>query len=1071
MQYKKHILHLFIPAIFFIFLTDNFADEMEKINDWENPGVIGINKEAPHATLIPYKSREAAVTCKREASVFYQSLNGEWKFNWSSNQGQAPDDFYNPDYDVSQWDDIPVPSNWQLQGYGTPIYLNVRYPFEKNPPCIQHDYNPVGCYRTVFTVPEEWEGRKTFIHFKGVESAFYLWLNGQMVGYSQGSRTPAEFDLTPYLQPRENMLAVKVFRWSDGSYIECQDFWRLSGIFRDVYLYSAPLVHIRDFEVSTDLDDSFRDAELTVKARVYNKRTTAVSHIEVEGILLDPEGNRVKPEPIISGRCEYIASENSALIIMKTALDEPMKWTAETPHLYTLVLTLKDKEGSIVETESCRIGFRETEIRNGRLLVNGKPIYIKGVNRHEHDPVTGHYVSTQTMIRDITLMKRFNINTVRTSHYPNVPEWYDLCDQYGLYVIDEANIESHGMGYNPEYTLANKPEWEEAHIDRIKRMVERDKNHPSVIIWSLGNEAGDGTAFQKASEWIHQRDPSRPVHYERAGLRPHTDIVCPMYSRIQHLKEYAEVDRDRPLIMCEYAHAMGNSVGNLQEYWDLIESYPLLQGGSIWDWVDQGLLKTSEDGEIYWAYGGDFGDHANDGNFCINGLVFPDRSIPPKLWEVKKVYQNIEVIPRYNNNEFVIKNKYFFTNLDQFTCHWSVCEDGKEIQKGVIPDLDIPPGSSELLYVPFEKPQLKAGAEYWINFSFRLKNKTLWADPGFEAAQAQCKILYKVPEADHMVLQEDTDLQVTEDVNKLTIRGNRFRLVFNKKQGIIESLEYGKEKIIRGGTVISGPLLNVYRSPTDNNKYLAVKWEKYGLDFLKYDVEKFHFEKNDNTVSVFIDFNCTGKNKAGFFHSVQYLIFSNGCIRAQNSIQSYGKLPVLPKVGIRMALSPEYSQVHWLGRGPHENYPDRKTGSPVGLYTKNVSEFYVPYVRPQETGNREDVRWAALLNSSGNGMVMVAEKPVSFSALHYTAGDLDEADHIHELHPRDEIIFCIDCQQLGLGNGSCGPGVLDKYLVYPDEYEFVYELRPCFNEKNNLSEKARLKLPEQTRRVSDKHGK
>lgn len=458
MQYKKHITHLFIAAIFFISSGISFADDMEKMNDWENPHVIGINKEAPHATLIPYTSESEAVAGDIEASSFYKSLNGTWKFLWSSNPEQAPDDFHRTDYDVSQWDDIPVPSNWQLQGYGTLMYLNVRYPFEKNPPYIQHNYNPVGCYRTVFTVPEEWEGRQTCIHFKGVESAFYLWLNGQIVGYSQGSRTPAEFDLTPYLTSGKNILAVKVFRWSDGSYLECQDFWRLSGIFRYVYLFSVPLIHIRDFEVITDLDDSSRDAELKVKARVHNKSKTAVSHITVEGRLIDPEGNQVEPRPFITGECVYLASDNEGIVTMRASLSNPLQWTAETPHLYTLVLSLKDHEENILEIESCRIGFRKVEVKNGQLLVNGKPIYIKGVNRHEHDPVTGHYVSTETMIKDITLMKRFNINTVRTSHYPHVPEWYDLCDQYGLYVIDEANIESHGMGYNPEHTLANKPE-------------------------------------------------------------------------------------------------------------------------------------------------------------------------------------------------------------------------------------------------------------------------------------------------------------------------------------------------------------------------------------------------------------------------------------------------------------------------------------------------------------------------------------------------------------------------------------------------------------------------------------
>ncbi|MFO7890480.1 MAG: glycoside hydrolase family 2 TIM barrel-domain containing protein [bacterium] len=1060
MKHKRPITYLIITAFSFIFLTNSFSDEMTKKNDWENPQITGKNKEIPHATLIPYKSEATAVTCNKEASFFYQTLNGNWRFHWSANPGQSPKNFYKKDYNASAWDDLPVPSNWQLQGYGKPIYLNVRYPFKKDPPYIQDDYNPVGCYRTIFSIPDEWEGRQIYLHFKGVESAFYLWINGHKLGYSQGSRTPAEFNLTSYLEPGENVLAVKVFRWSDGSYLECQDFWRLSGIFRDVYLYSTPKIHIRDFEIKTDLDDSYRDAELEVIARIGNKRKTAVTNITVGISLIDPFGKRIGSEILTSNQCVYLAPENEAIVNKKISLTNPLKWTAETPNLYILVLTLRDAEGNILEIESCRIGFREIEIRKGQLLVNGKPVYIKGVNRHEHDPVTGHYVSTETMIKDITLMKRFNINTVRTSHYPNVPEWYDLCDQYGLYVIDEANIESHGIGYKPEHTLANKPEWEKGHIDRIKRMVERDKNHASVIIWSLGNEAGDGTTFQKASEWIHQRDPSRPVHYERAGLKSHTDIVCPMYSRIRHLKEYAELDKNRPLIMCEYAHAMGNSVGNLKEYWEVIESYPSLQGGCIWDWVDQGLLKKSKEDKEYWAYGGDFEDHPNDGNFCINGLVFPDRSIPPKLWEVKKVYQNIEIIPRYNKNEFVIKNKYFFTNLDQFTCDWSVLEDGTEIQTGVIHNLDIPPCSSELLYVPFTKPRLRAGAEYWIDFSFRLKNKTIWAEPGFEVAHEQCKIPYQVPAAECMALKEDTDIQITEDKNKLTVRGNEFSLVFNTTQGIIEELEYGREKIITQASSLSGPLLNVYRSPTDNNKYLAREWKNCGLDSLIYDVERFHFQKDNDRVKVSIRFNCKGDKTTGFIHRAEYQIFANGCMRVTNRIEPYGGLPILPRVGIRMSIRSEYSRMHWLGHGPCENYPDRKTGSPVALYTKTVDELYVPYIRPQETGNREQVRWTALINESGNGLLMVAEKPLSISALHYTARDLDKADHIHELHPRDEIIFCIDCRQLGLGNGSCGPGVLEKYLVYPEEYEFVYELRPWFSESGGFSETAGFKLPE-----------
>ncbi|MFQ6038194.1 MAG: glycoside hydrolase family 2 TIM barrel-domain containing protein, partial [Candidatus Aminicenantales bacterium] len=575
--------------------------------DWENPRVIGRNKQPPHSTLIPYKERGKAIAGDRFASAFFLSLNGRWKFRWSPAPAERPKGFEDPGFDASSWEDIPVPGNWQVQGYGVPRYLNSDYVFPKNPPHIPHDANPVGCYRRTFRIPETWSHREVFLHFDGVDSAFYVWVNGRMVGYSQGSRTPAEFRITETLHPGENTLAVEVYRFSDGSYLECQDYWRLSGIFRNVYLFSAPSTHIRDFEVVGNLDDDDKDAVLSVTAWVHNYGQQAVWHPVVELSLLDPEKQPVGSEILASAETPYIAPDAESVLTMKAGVPDPLKWSAEKPHLYTVLLTLKDRSGEVLEFESCAFGFREVTVRNGQLLLNGKPILIKGVNRHEHDPDTGHFVTQASMIRDIRLMKQHNITTVRTSHYPNDPEWYELCDRYGLYVIDEANIESHGMGYRPEETLANRPEWEKAHLGRIIRMVERDKNHPCVIIWSMGNEAGDGTTFEAASRWIHKRDPSRPVHYERAELRPHTDIYCPMYARIPHLIRYASHPQSRPLILCEYAHAMGNSVGNLQDYWDIIEQYETLQGGSIWDWVDQGLRKKTADGREFWAYGGDFG--------------------------------------------------------------------------------------------------------------------------------------------------------------------------------------------------------------------------------------------------------------------------------------------------------------------------------------------------------------------------------------------------------------------------------------------------------------------------------
>lgn len=578
------------------------------VHDWEDHRIIGRNKEPAHCTLMPFSNKMAALKGDRDGSPFFRLLNGSWRFHWVNKPADRPVEFYRPDYDVSGWDKIPVPSNWQMHGYGRPIYTNIRYPFPANPPHIPNEYNPVGSYRREFTIPANWKARQTFLHFDGVESAFYLWVNGEKVGYSQGSRTPAEFNITGYLRPGQNVLAVEVYRFSDGSYLEDQDFWRLSGIFRDVYLFSTTDLHIRDFWICTELNEQYRNVALKVTTKIKNYSQQPIENYAIELDLFNNEGVPISPKPLISFKMGDIAAGKESFSNFYTYIINPKKWSAELPNLYRALLTLKDEQGGIVEVVSCDVGFREVEIKNGQLTVNGKAIMVRGVNRHEHDPDTGHYVSVESMIRDIRLVKQSNINTVRASHYVNDPKWYELCDKYGLYVIDEANIESHGMGYKPKKTLGNKPEWKKAHLDRTIRMVERNKNHPSVIIWSLGNEAGDGVNFKATSDWIHQHDPTRPVHYEQAKEKPHTDIVCPMYASIGRIVKYAKSNPSRPLILCEYAHAMGNSVGNLQDYWDAIEAYPHLQGGCIWDWVDQGLRKRTPDGREFWAYGGDYGD-------------------------------------------------------------------------------------------------------------------------------------------------------------------------------------------------------------------------------------------------------------------------------------------------------------------------------------------------------------------------------------------------------------------------------------------------------------------------------
>lgn len=1012
-------------------------------NDWENPGITSRNKEAPHTTLMPYESRERAVAANRFQSAYFLSLNGTWKFNWVKKPGIRPAEFFKPGYDVSQWDDIRVPLNWQMAGYGMPYYLNQPYPFKKNPPFIPHEYNPIGSYRRDMAMPPSWEGREIFIHFDGVESAFYIWVNGEKVGYSQGSRTPAEFNITRFVHPGNNSLAVEVYRWSDGSYLECQDFWRLSGIFRNVYLLSTPKIHIRDFEVKCDLDSEYQNAVVSITAKVHNSGETAVWSTGIEAHVLSPRDEHRKNGKLIKGRSVYIAPGAESLIKMRTEFKNPLLWSAEHPHLYTLLLALKNRESKILEYKSCRFGFREVKIQNGQLLLNGKPILIKGVNRHEHDPDTGHYVSRESMIKDIRLMKRHNINTVRTSHYPDDPQWYELCDRYGLYLIDEANIESHGMGYKPDVTLANRPDWKKAHLERIQRMVERDKNHPSVIIWSMGNEAGDGTNFEAASDWIHHRDPSRPVHYERAQLRPHTDIYCPMYARIPRLEKYAKSHPYRPLIMCEYAHAMGNSVGNLQDYWDVIEKYGHLQGGSIWDWVDQGLRKKTKDGREFWAYGGDFGEEKSDRNFCINGLVLPDRSVTPKLLEVKKVYQNIGIKGAdLAAGKIRIKNKYFFSNLNEFDAVWTLNEDGTKLQEGTLGKLNIAPQDSAFIAVPFSSISPKPGSEYWLIIRFLLAKKTAWAGKGYPIAAEQLELPFKKagPALSPSGLPP---LSVEEKPSLLTVSGQNFKLAFNRTAGNLASYKYRETEMIQ-----SGPTPNFWRAPTDNDfgntmPSRCVGWKK---DSRERSLTDFRWRKKTAGEIEISAAYVLPKSKSKVF--LVYSILGSGDILVNyRFIPGKEGLPELPRIGMKMQVPQGFEKLEWYGRGPHENYWDRHTSAFIGHYLSSVTKQFVPYISPQENGYKTDVRWFALKNGRDTGLLVTGAPVICFSALHYTEGDLEQKQrgtkHPFELVPKKFTELHIDFKQTGIGgDNSWGARPLDKYTLFPKEYTYQFRLRP-----------------------------
>ncbi|MFX1451027.1 MAG: glycoside hydrolase family 2 TIM barrel-domain containing protein, partial [Promethearchaeota archaeon] len=696
--------------------------EKVKKLDWENSEFIAWNKEPAHATILPYQDIKSALGGSREQSDYYKSLNGNWKFNWVKKPSDRPVDFYKPEFDVNNWDEIPVPSNWQLHGYGIPIYTNVKYPFSvktKHIPSIDHNYNPVGSYRTEFLLPENWIGREIFIHFDGVKSAFYIWVNGQKVGYSQGSMTPAEFNLTNYVREGSNIIAVEVYRWSDGSYLEDQDMWRFSGIYRDVYLFSTPKVHLRDFFVRCGFDELYKNAKLKVRAKIRNYGEQSIKNYKIEVVLLDEEKEIVGPNPIMQEDMDLNPDTEISLEILAD-VEEPKKWSAESPYLYEILFILKNSENEIIEVERCYFGFRFVELKQSQIFINGRSIIFKGVNRHEHDPDHGRAVPLERMIQDIKILKQNNINAVRTSHYPNDPKFYDLCDKYGIYVLDECNLETHGLRNK---LPKSKPQWTDAVVDRMVRMVERDKNYPCIFMWSLGNEAGNGRNFIKMKEAALKIDSTRIIHYEGDYELRESDVFSTMYSTPKQLEKSGQFKwvttgfwkivrpgkyKDKPRMLCEYAHAMGNSLGGLQKFMDVFERYPNCVGGFIWDYIDQGLRKISDDGKEFWAYGGDFEDKPNDRNFCINGILMPDRKPNPALFEVKKVYQNIKVLPvELKKGKFRIYNKYNFIKLDIFDISWELTANGKIIQEAKLPKLAIDPGVKQDVEIPFEEPELQ----------------------------------------------------------------------------------------------------------------------------------------------------------------------------------------------------------------------------------------------------------------------------------------------------------------------------------------------------------------------------
>lgn len=1025
-----------------------FSQEQTQ-NLHNNHEVFGVNKLKPRADFFAYEDANLAKENNPDKSERYKLLNGNWKFNWVKSPQDRPIDFYKKDFNDSYWETIPVPANWEVEGYGHPIYLDERYPFTTKWPDAPEDYNPVGTYRQTFDVPEGWLGEQIILHFAGAKSAMYLYVNGKYVGYSQGSKTPAEFDLTEFVSAGKNLMAIQMYRWSDASYLESQDMLRMSGIEREVFLYTKPRVAINDLGIIADLDENYENGYLKVSVDVENKTKQKVSR-ELKVKVLDDE------KELFSYSRTLKLIRNSALQInIEDIISGVDFWSAELPNLYQVEIQLIDKgkpnNNQYIEKS---IGFRSVIIKDKQLLVNGKPIYIRGVDRHETDPFTGHVVSKEMMEKDIALMKQNNINAVRSSHYPNHPYWYNLCDKYGLYVIDEANIESHPLAIDEETQIGNEMSWLPAHLDRTKRMFYRDRNHPSIIIWSLGNEAGHGKVFEKTYKWLKANDPTRPVQYEPAGTENYTDIFCPMYPSPGRLIKYAESNPTKPGIMIEYCHAMGNSVGNLQDYWNIIEKYPVLQGGFIWDWVDQALEYKYDDGKPYLAYGHDYHpDLPTDGNFLNNGLVDPYRNPHPHLNEVKRVYQPAGFSWNNDKSELTVINKYFFKNLNGLKLVCILLEDGKVVEEKTISDVDIAPLASQSFSLVFD--EFKKEREYVLIG----KLITVEESPVVPAAH---EIAF-----DQFILQDFKSKGVNENEGQAFEIRSQDGLILMENERVLFSIDETsgeiKEWLMNGNIITKSPLgPNFWRPPTDNDLGNGMhKWAKLWKDATELAKGKLIQKPvaNDGNVTFKVEYKLP-KGIAQL--NVEYTLNNSGSL----SIDYYFKalkeeLPNIPRLGMKLFLPKEYSNVSWYGRGPHETYWDRKLSGKVGIYSEKVVEQFHRYPRPQETGNKTDIRWMKLVSDE----VELEIKPKDDNLLNgsvwpFRTRELDfvvgkgggesasglvpvTAKHGADIEIGEEVQWNIDHLQMGVGGDtSWGRMVHKEYTIPAQEYRYSFVITP-----------------------------
>ncbi len=1029
---------IFLAAALFLSTQINFAQN----NEWENPQILDRGKEAGRSSFLLFSNETELKSNNPQKSELYQSLNGNWKFNIVKNPSQRPMDFYSTELNDSNWKNIEVPSNWEIQGYDIPIYTNIVYPFPKNPPFIGGDYNPVGSYRRTFTIADSWKDKDVILHFGSITGYARVFLNGKEVGMTKASKTAAEFNVTFFLKKGDNLIAVQVFRWHDGSYLEDQDFWRLSGIERDVYLQAMPKTTIWDYFVKSELDNQYKNGifnlDVTLKSFENNKVKNPIVKVE----LFDNQDN------VIYSESKKVNANEQKISFGKT-IENVKQWNAETPNLYKYTITLQDNKGKTLEIISKKTGFRKVEIKDAQLLVNGKAVLVKGVNIHEHDDEKGHVPNKELMVKDLRLMKEHNINSIRMCHYPHDTYFYELCDQYGFYVVDEANIETHGMGaewqnwFDKAKHPAYLPEWAPAHLDRIKRMFAIDKNHPSIIIWSLGNECGNGPVFYDAYDWLKQVDSTRPVQFEQAGENRNTDIVAPMYPGIKSMKDYATSDKKRPYIMCEYSHAMGNSNGNFQEYWDIINSSKHMQGGFIWDWVDQGFKTKNDKGVTFWAYGGDLGGEKlhNDENFCSNGLVSANRIPHPGLNEVKKVYQNIQ-FQLDNDTDLKITNHYNFTNLSDFNFKWELIKNGISTKSG---EFNVDANPEESKKVVLDLGSFDENSECFLNVYAVSKYDAPLVAKGHEFARQQFTVRKGNYFKNNALAKSAEKLKYSVKNNVLSFETGTITGEFDIQKGEIlrYALKSGDKSLFT-----NFPTPYFWRAPTDNdfgngmpNKLVIWKEASQNPKIVNVNIDK----NSSEGLLVKVAYRLA---EVDVPYTVDYLIQNNGSIKVTASIDlGEKKLPEMPRFGMRLKLNGAFDNLSYYGRGPWENYEDRNSASFMGEYSdKVINQFTRTYIRPQESGYKTDVRWLTLKNDKGQGLRIDGNQPLGFSALNVSTDDVDPGKTKSQRHPSDldleskEAVYLhLDYRQRGVGgDDSWGRLPHEPYLLLDKKYTYSY---------------------------------